>query len=125
MLTVAMDANFRLRSKIRGTGALDITLNPGWAYFVDNKPYADFIKDYVDAVDVCLPSFTIERYVLMNGVSGRVMCGLPGPSQHAYQKIKGASCNWHGSGQLCTAPILPAIGCRRLTEGGTVRSYRF
>lgn len=125
MLTVAMDANFRLRSKIRGTGALDTTLNPGWAYFVDNQPYADFIKDYVDAVDVRIASSTIERYMLMNSVSGRVMCGLPGPSQHAHQEIEGASCNWHGSSQLCTAPILPAIGGRRLTEGGTVRHYQF
>lgn len=52
MLIVAMDANFRLRSKLRGVGLTDITLNSGLAYFVDNKPYADFIKDYVDQEEV-------------------------------------------------------------------------
>jgi hypothetical protein len=28
------------------------SLVPGWAYFIDNSPYADFIKDYVDDVEV-------------------------------------------------------------------------
>jgi hypothetical protein len=30
----------------------DPTLTPGWAYFVNNAPYADFIKDYVDQDEV-------------------------------------------------------------------------
>lgn len=43
-----MDANFRLRSKIRGVGTTDVLLNPGMAYFVQPEPYADFIKTAVD-----------------------------------------------------------------------------
>jgi hypothetical protein len=51
-LMVAMDANFRLRSKLRGLQSKDPTLTPGWAYFVNNGSYADFIKDYVDQDEV-------------------------------------------------------------------------
>lgn len=51
MLILAMDANFRLRSKLRGI-SLDPHLSPGWAYFVNHAPYATFIADYVDQVEV-------------------------------------------------------------------------
>lgn len=50
-MTLAMDANFRLRSKVRGTKS-DPHLSPGWAYFVDPTPYAAFVQDYVDDDDV-------------------------------------------------------------------------
>lgn len=47
-----MDANFRLRSRLRGSWYRDLSLAPGWAYFVDNGPYADFIRNYVDVDEV-------------------------------------------------------------------------
>lgn len=53
MLILAMDANFRLQSKLRGISKSDTTLNAGMAYFVDNEPYKNFIKDYVDVEEVC------------------------------------------------------------------------
>ena len=52
MLIVAMDANFRLRSKLRGVTNKIYTLGLGWSYFVNNGPYSDFIKDYVDEEEV-------------------------------------------------------------------------
>jgi hypothetical protein len=54
-----MDANYRLRSKLRGLLNKDPTLSPGFAYFVNNGPYTDFIKHYVDEdeVGVFLASF--------------------------------------------------------------------
>lgn len=52
MLILAMDANFRLKSKLRSWHSKDPTLNPGLAYFVNNGPYSDFIKDYVDEEEV-------------------------------------------------------------------------
>jgi hypothetical protein len=52
MLIVAMDANFRLQSRLRLSTLKHPALSPGWAYFVDNSPYADFIKDYVDDEEV-------------------------------------------------------------------------
>jgi hypothetical protein len=39
MLIVAMDANFRLRSKLQGAVNKNHTLGAGWSYFVDNGPY--------------------------------------------------------------------------------------
>jgi hypothetical protein len=52
MLIVGMDANFRLMSRLRSSIFKDPSLGPGWAYFVDNGPYTDFIKDYVDMEEV-------------------------------------------------------------------------
>lgn len=51
-LILAMDANFRLRSKIRGIGTNDVLLNGGMAYFVKPEPYAEFIATAVDETDV-------------------------------------------------------------------------
>lgn len=47
-----MDANFRLRSRLRGALDRDPWLGPGWAYFVDYQPYADFVKNYIDQEEV-------------------------------------------------------------------------
>jgi hypothetical protein len=47
-----MDANFRLKSRLRGSNDKEPTLGLGWSYFVDNGPYSDFIKDYVDEDEV-------------------------------------------------------------------------
>jgi hypothetical protein len=66
MLMVAMDANFRLRSKLRGLQSKDPTLMPGWAYFVNNGPYADFIKDYVDQDEVCCFCFISTSQLFTN-----------------------------------------------------------
>ena len=52
MLIVAMDANFRLKSRLRGGVNKEPALGLGWAYFVNNSPYAEFIKDYVDQEEV-------------------------------------------------------------------------
>lgn len=53
MLTVAMDANFRLKSRLRNTTNAELTLGMGWSYFVDNRPYSEFIKNYIDKEEVC------------------------------------------------------------------------
>jgi hypothetical protein len=53
MLIVAMDANFRLKSRLRGSSKnQEPMLGLGWAYFVNNGSYSEFIKDYVDQDDV-------------------------------------------------------------------------
>ncbi|KAM6492909.1 hypothetical protein JOM56_011043 [Amanita muscaria] len=45
-LFLAVDANFKLKQKNRDLR--DPELYPGWAYFVNEGPYQDFIKDYTD-----------------------------------------------------------------------------
>ncbi|KAF7974955.1 hypothetical protein HWV62_10677 [Athelia sp. TMB] len=51
MLTVGMDANYRLRSKVRGIN-VDPHLSPGWGYFVKPGPYGEFVADYADDEDI-------------------------------------------------------------------------
>jgi hypothetical protein len=53
MLMVAMDANFRLKSRLQAAINKEPRLGLGWGYFVNNEPYFDFIKDYVDEEEVC------------------------------------------------------------------------
>lgn len=54
MLMVAMDANFRLKSRLRAAISKEPALGLGWTYFVDHGPYSEFIKDYVDEEEVCV-----------------------------------------------------------------------
>lgn len=54
MLIVAMDANFHLKSQLQSSAKQEPMLGLGMSYFVDNTPYADFIKGYVDQGEVCL-----------------------------------------------------------------------
>lgn len=53
MLILAMDANFCLKSWIRNSTKTEPMLGTGMSYFVDNVVYGDFIKNYVDEVEVC------------------------------------------------------------------------
>lgn len=79
MLTVAMDANFRLRSKLRGAITKDPTMGLGWSYFVNNAPYADFIKDYIDQEEVSY-SYGISLLITnsMTIKTDRVLRWVPG-----------------------------------------------
>lgn len=43
---ISQDANFRLKNRIRHTTRENTWLAPGMAYFVDNRPYADFIVEH-------------------------------------------------------------------------------
>jgi hypothetical protein len=49
---LAVDGNFKLRLKDRGI--TDPELAPGWAYFVEEENYQEFIKDYIDQPEVYL-----------------------------------------------------------------------
>lgn len=45
-LFVAIDANFRLKRKAVSSNVLDPSLNDGWAYFVEEKPYKDYLAQH-------------------------------------------------------------------------------
>ncbi|KAJ7053995.1 hypothetical protein C8F01DRAFT_1260213 [Mycena amicta] len=51
-LMLALDANFRLKNRLRANEKHDPSLGPGWGYFVDSEPYKDHIRDYVAENDV-------------------------------------------------------------------------
>ncbi|KAI0348910.1 hypothetical protein OH77DRAFT_1465897 [Trametes cingulata] len=48
---IAQDANFRLKNRIRHSKHKDPWLAPGLAYFVDEKPYADFLAEHATTQD--------------------------------------------------------------------------
>ncbi|KAJ7793449.1 hypothetical protein B0H14DRAFT_2622840 [Mycena olivaceomarginata] len=52
MLLVALDANFKLKNRIRANEHPDPSLGPGWGYFVQPEKYRTHIKNYVPEKDV-------------------------------------------------------------------------
>ena len=54
MPVLALDANFRLKNKIRAKEKDDPAFAPGSAYFVGLEPYKKFISKYVSEKDVCI-----------------------------------------------------------------------
>ncbi|KAK7028695.1 CxC2 domain-containing protein [Favolaschia claudopus] len=52
MLILAVDANFRLRNRIRVNEIEDPTLGPGWGYFVEPVSYREHLKNYVNEKEV-------------------------------------------------------------------------
>ncbi|KAJ7049780.1 hypothetical protein C8F01DRAFT_1264808 [Mycena amicta] len=50
-LMLALDANFRLKNRIRTNEKHDPSLGPGWGCFVDTEPYKEHLRDYVAEVD--------------------------------------------------------------------------
>jgi hypothetical protein len=52
MLLLAMDANFRLKNRLRGNQRADLPLGAGWGHIVDEGPYKEHLKGYVGEKDV-------------------------------------------------------------------------
>ncbi|KAJ7053402.1 hypothetical protein C8F01DRAFT_991754 [Mycena amicta] len=51
-LMLALDANFRLKNRMRANERQDPSLGSGWSYFVDDEPYKEHLRDYVAEEDV-------------------------------------------------------------------------
>lgn len=73
MLTLAMDANFRLKSKLRGLVS-DPSLSPGWAYFVDNVPYSKFVAEAADEEDVS--TLSLLAVIILTLAIDRELCRI-------------------------------------------------
>ncbi|KAJ7138908.1 hypothetical protein C8R46DRAFT_1234147 [Mycena filopes] len=52
MLIIAVDANFRLKNRMRANEIDDPALGSGWGYWVEPKAYKKHIKKYVNETDV-------------------------------------------------------------------------
>ncbi|KAJ7020541.1 hypothetical protein C8F04DRAFT_974156, partial [Mycena alexandri] len=52
MLIVALDANFKLKNRMRGNAKSDPPLGPGWEYFVEPKEYKKHLRNYVPEKDI-------------------------------------------------------------------------
>jgi hypothetical protein len=47
-----MDANFRLKNRMRSSEAADPGLHTGFAYLVENAPYLEHVSKYASQKDV-------------------------------------------------------------------------
>ena len=121
MLMVAMDANFRLRSRLQGSSKNEeLTLGLGWAYFVDNGSYSDFIKSYVDQDEVhILQRVYSLRETMTRHFADSDLHRFPSPPQYANKKIKGSLRHWYGCGKLCPSSTFSAVGYGGFAEGRT------
>ncbi|KAJ6512421.1 hypothetical protein C8R45DRAFT_1206552 [Mycena sanguinolenta] len=52
MLILAVDANFRLKNRMRATEIDDPSLGPGWGYFVEPRRYQHHLRKYVGEKDI-------------------------------------------------------------------------
>jgi hypothetical protein len=52
MLLLAVDANFRLKNRMRANEINDPSLGPGWGYWVEPGRYKRHLKKYVGEKDV-------------------------------------------------------------------------
>ncbi|KAK7053548.1 CxC2 domain-containing protein [Favolaschia claudopus] len=52
MLILAVDANFRLRNRIRANELEDPSLGPGWGYWVEPESYREHLKNYVNETEI-------------------------------------------------------------------------
>ncbi|KAJ7182634.1 hypothetical protein C8R43DRAFT_1116267 [Mycena crocata] len=52
MLLLAVDANFKLKNRIRANERYDPSLGPGWGAFVEPTGYKDHLKNYVAETDI-------------------------------------------------------------------------
>ncbi|THU83395.1 hypothetical protein K435DRAFT_555985, partial [Dendrothele bispora CBS 962.96] len=52
MMFLAIDACFRLKRKQISSWNRDPSLQDGWAYFVENKPFLDWIESMKDQKEV-------------------------------------------------------------------------
>ncbi|KAJ6448052.1 hypothetical protein C8R47DRAFT_1085105 [Mycena vitilis] len=52
MLILALDANFKLKNKIRVNERFDPSLGPGWGAFVEPEGYKEHLKNYVGENDI-------------------------------------------------------------------------
>ncbi|KAF7322358.1 CxC2 domain-containing protein [Mycena chlorophos] len=52
MLILAVDANFRLKNRVRPNEISDPALGPGWAYWVEAVGYKEHVKKYISESDI-------------------------------------------------------------------------
>jgi hypothetical protein len=52
MLCIAVDTNFRLKNRIRTNEIDDLSLGPGWGYWVEASRYRKHLRKYVNEKEV-------------------------------------------------------------------------
>ncbi|KAH8813863.1 hypothetical protein DL96DRAFT_1757976 [Flagelloscypha sp. PMI_526] len=91
MLLLAMDANFRLKSRLRKNSRGTVELGDGWGFFVPSQTYREFISQVTDDDDIsncvafaalAMANMKFSKGLRASGVGG-VFCsrhGVPRPN---------------------------------------------
>ncbi|KAJ7062990.1 hypothetical protein B0H15DRAFT_794749 [Mycena belliarum] len=74
MLLLAMDANFRLKNRLRANAHVDLPLGDGWGHLVEEPPYKEHLKGYVAEKDVSF--FTCIAFAALLQKDTRMTAGL-------------------------------------------------
>ncbi|KAF8439266.1 hypothetical protein L210DRAFT_3646022 [Boletus edulis BED1] len=72
-LFVAIDANFRLKRKAVSGDAADPGLSRGWAYFVEEKPYKDYLHNLLNEPQ---PRSSCSGHSAVNAADSKSAAGL-------------------------------------------------
>lgn len=73
-LHLAMDANFRLKNRLRSSIRKDPGLLTGLAYFVDDEMYSKHILKYVDEEEVCVLPINIPLTTFTSPLTNYTEC---------------------------------------------------
>jgi hypothetical protein len=83
MLLVALDANFRLKNRMRPNEHPDPSLGPGWGYFVEPERYRDHLKNYVAEKDVRMSRCLVTTHA--DSIIDQYLYRLCGSSAEGHQ----------------------------------------
>ncbi|KAF7323529.1 CxC2 domain-containing protein [Mycena kentingensis (nom. inval.)] len=93
-LMLAIDANFRLKNRIRTNEKNDPSLGPGWGCFVETEEYKDHLRDYVAEND---EHQHLYRVCGVNGKEYEVDYGLESVGDLSNFEIQFALPVWHAA----------------------------
>jgi hypothetical protein len=117
---IAMDANFAQKARLRPNDPNDPPLGPSFANFVDYKPYAEHLKNYIHKEEVRMQ---LKLPHLSSIVSMYRLAIVSALLHYGMQTRK----NPQASGQraldigMCSSSNIPGQRYGRSSEGGTVR----
>jgi hypothetical protein len=124
MLLLAVDANFRLKNRMRVNEIDDPSLGPGWGYWVEPKAYHRHVKKYVNEKDVRIFTYLYSipslRDCDADGKSEQHMHRIRSSPSERYKDDDGAQ--GIGGGRQCVRPtrVYEAQRVGRSAEGGEV-----
>jgi hypothetical protein len=101
MLLLAVDANFRLKNRMRKNEIDDPSLGPGWGYWVEPRKYGRHLRKYVNEKDVsksvCACYFQADCQIGQHMYSIRCFASEGYPSNYWPARFGSGGCG------LCTA----------------------
>ena len=96
--TIAVDCNFRLKSRYRASNNVDVCLSPGLSYFVERTSYMEHVKKHASETEVRL--LIIIGLCTQTRFVAQYMFGIQGHDTCEPQESEGSQCHRSGWGRL-------------------------